>query len=50
MKIWLDGGLSWKKRRQARIPVTDHGFLYGDGIFEGHAGLSPQDSSVSRIT
>ncbi|HEY5658522.1 MAG TPA: branched-chain-amino-acid transaminase [Myxococcota bacterium] len=31
--VWLDGqvvGLG-----EARIPVTDHGLLYGDGIFEG---------------
>ena len=31
--VWLDGrvvGIG-----EARIPVTDHGLLYGDGIFEG---------------
>lgn len=33
MKIYLDGRLVDKA--EARISVFDHGFLYGDGIFEG---------------
>lgn len=33
MKVWLDGHVV--DGRDALIPVTDHGFLYGDGIFEG---------------
>ena len=33
MKVWIDGGVV--DGAQARVPVTDHGFLYGDGIFEG---------------
>ncbi len=33
MKVWLDGGIVAPE--DARIPVTDHGFLYGDGVFEG---------------
>jgi branched-chain amino acid aminotransferase len=33
MKVWLDGRVV--EGSEARIPVTDHGFLYGDGIFEG---------------
>jgi branched-chain amino acid aminotransferase len=33
MKVWLDGRVL--DGGEARIPVTDHGFLYGDGIFEG---------------
>ncbi len=33
MKVWLDGGLM--DGNQARIPITDHGLLYGDGVFEG---------------
>ena len=33
MKVWIDGGVV--EGRDARVPVTDHGFLYGDGIFEG---------------
>ncbi len=33
MKIWLDHGLV--QPEQARLPVLDHGLLYGDGLFEG---------------
>jgi len=33
MKVWLDGKVV--DGAEARVPVTDHGFLYGDGIFEG---------------
>jgi len=33
MKIWLDGTI--QDPEHARIPVLDHGLLYGDGIFEG---------------
>jgi len=32
MKVWLDGGIV--DGSEARIPVTDHGFLYGDGVFD----------------
>ena len=33
MKVWIDGAVV--DGAEARVPVTDHGFLYGDGIFEG---------------
>ncbi|MDR1104444.1 MAG: branched-chain-amino-acid transaminase [Endomicrobium sp.] len=33
MKIFLDGKLI--EKGEAKISVFDHGFLYGDGIFEG---------------
>lgn len=33
MKVWIDGNIVDGK--DARLSVTDHGFLYGDGIFEG---------------
>jgi len=33
MKVWIDGAIV--DGTEARIPVTDHGLLYGDGIFEG---------------
>jgi branched-chain amino acid aminotransferase len=33
MKIFLNGSLVEKK--DAKISVFDHGFLYGDGVFEG---------------
>ena len=32
-KVWIDGSVV--DECDARIPVKDHGFLYGDGIFEG---------------
>jgi branched-chain amino acid aminotransferase len=33
MKVWLDGAVV--AGEEARVPVLDHGFLYGDGVFEG---------------
>jgi branched-chain amino acid aminotransferase len=33
MKVWIDGELL--DGAHARIPIIDHGVLYGDGIFEG---------------
>ena len=33
MKVWIDGRVV--DGAEARIPVTDHGLLYGDGLFEG---------------
>ncbi len=33
MQIYLDG--KFYSREEARISVFDHGFLYGDGVFEG---------------
>ncbi|HEY6877443.1 MAG TPA: branched-chain-amino-acid transaminase [Polyangiales bacterium] len=33
MKIWMDGKLV--DESEARVSVTDHGLLYGDGVFEG---------------
>jgi branched-chain amino acid aminotransferase len=32
MKVWIDGAIV--DGAQARVPVTDHGFLYGDGVFD----------------
>jgi branched-chain amino acid aminotransferase len=36
MKVWIDGEIV--SADAARIPVLDHGFLYGDGVFEGIRG------------
>ena len=33
MKVWIDGAIV--PASEARVPVLDHGLLYGDGIFEG---------------
>lgn len=30
---WMDGKIG--PASEARIPVLDHGFLFGDGVFEG---------------
>jgi branched-chain amino acid aminotransferase len=33
MKVWIDGNIV--DASDAKIPVRDHGLLYGDGVFEG---------------
>lgn len=33
MKIWIDG--KYYDEAEAKVSVFDHGFLYGDGVFEG---------------
>jgi branched-chain amino acid aminotransferase len=33
VKVWIDGQIV--DGPEAVVPVTDHGFLYGDGVFEG---------------
>jgi len=33
MKVWIDGAVV--DAADAKVPVIDHGLLYGDGIFEG---------------
>ena len=33
MKIYIDG--KYYSKEDAKISVFDHGFLYGDGVFEG---------------
>ncbi len=32
MKVWIDGAIVDGK--DAKVPVTDHGLLYGDGVFD----------------
>ncbi len=44
MKVWLDGQVT--DGEDARIPVDDHGLLYGDGVFEG---LRSYDGRVFRL-
>ena len=44
MKIYVDGTLYTKD--DARISVFDHGFLYGDGVFEG---IRVYDGNVFRL-
>lgn len=33
MKVYIDG--KYLEKEKARVSVFDHGFLYGDGVFEG---------------
>jgi branched-chain amino acid aminotransferase len=51
MKVWIDGELFDGK--DARIPVCDHGLLYGDGIFEGIRAYGGRifelDAHLSRL-
>jgi branched-chain amino acid aminotransferase len=51
MKVWIDGSVV--DGSEARIPVLDHGLLYGDGVFEGmraYAGRAFRlDSHLERI-
>ncbi len=44
MKVWIDGRVV--DASEARVPVTDHGLLYGDGIFEG---IRIYDRQVFRL-
>jgi branched-chain amino acid aminotransferase len=51
MKIWIDGRIT--DEADARIPVTDHGLLYGDGVFEGmriyHGGVFRLQDHLRRL-
>ena len=33
MKVYLNG--KWFEKKEAKVSVFDHGYLYGDGVFEG---------------
>ncbi len=44
MKVWIGGRVV--DASEASIPVTDHGLLYGDGIFEG---IRIYDRQVFRL-
>jgi branched-chain amino acid aminotransferase len=44
MRIYVDGQLYAKE--DARVSVFDHGFLYGDGVFEG---IRVYDGCVFRL-
>src|SRR5947207_7851384 len=50
-KIYLNG--RFVDRDDARISVYDHGFLYGDGVFEGirayHGRIFRLDEHVERL-
>lgn len=44
MKVWIEGNIVGEG--EAQVAVTDHGLLYGDGIFEGMRVI---DARVFRI-
>ncbi len=44
MKVWIDGKVM--DASEAKIGVLDHGFLYGDGVFEG---IRVYDGTVFRL-
>lgn len=46
MKIWIDGKIV--EEGAARVAVTDHGLLYGDGIFEGMRVLAGRVFRIER--
>jgi branched-chain amino acid aminotransferase len=50
-KVWIDGAVI--EATEARVPVTDHGLLYGDGVFEGiriyRGGLFRLDRHLARL-
>ena len=49
---WVDGKII--PAREARIPVLDHGFLFGDGVFEGirvtPAGIFRFNDHMKRLS
>lgn len=45
IQIYIDG--KWYPKEEAKVSVFDHGFLYGDGIFEG---IRAYDGRVFRLT
>lgn len=46
MKIWIDGNIVGEDA--ARVAVTDHGLLYGDGIFEGMRVINGRVFRIER--
>ncbi len=46
MKVWIDGQVV--DGADARVPVTDHGLLYGDGVFEGLRSYGGQVFRLER--
>ncbi len=46
MKVWIDGKIV--NESEARVPVTDHGLLYGDGLFEGMRVIAGRVFRIER--
>ena len=51
LKVWINGKLVDKWA--AKVSVYDHGFLYGDGVFEGirvyQGRIFERDAHVQRL-
>jgi branched-chain amino acid aminotransferase len=51
MKTWIDGAVC--DTADAKVPVKDHGLLYGDGVFEGlrihRGGVFRLDAHLDRL-
>lgn len=51
MQVYVDG--QFLPREQAKISVFDHGFLYGDGVFEGtrayHGRVFKLEEHITRL-
>jgi len=45
IQIYVDG--KWYPKEEAKVSVFDHGFLYGDGVFEG---IRAYNGRVFRLT
>ena len=48
---WVEGRIG--PAAEARIPILDHGFLFGDGVFEGirvtERGIFRLDDHMKRL-
>ena len=48
MKVYING--KFYEKENAKISVFDHGFLYGDGVFEGIRSYSVSFLSSKSIS
>ena len=46
MKVWMDGQIV--EADQAKVSVSDHGLLYGDGVFEGMRVIAGRVFRIER--
>lgn len=51
LQVYVNG--SWVPKEEAKVSIWDHGFLYGDGIFEGirvyHGRVFKLDAHLNRL-
>ncbi len=46
LQVYIDG--EYYPKSQAKVSVYDHGFLYGDGVFEGIAHVQRLSLQAQR--